>query len=433
MPDIDERAQRTMLEDHGWIPVGKPLGEGGGARVFKVVSADATTRFVAPLLCPSDIDKARPLAQDMAQTIAEIADGTQRVIAAGKVAKEEEHRTKREIEILRDVQHPNLIRMIDYDKTAAPRWYVMPVMRGGTLKDTGAKFTGNLSGVLHGMIQIADALGALHGHEKTIVHRDVKPGNIFIGDAGEWILGDPGIAYRDDGADETITRPVSKDWFPRWYDDELGHGPVTDIYMLGAVGFYLLTGQMMKPLDPTFLRKPRFDLPALFPTMPGIREVYELLLSVVSSHPETITLREGNGFAAALRALLPIVTSDAAHALSIEVQRLRAEPRQLVSYSSEHMVSGPVQALKRMPVWIPIGCDHLVVWITSDQSFSVDLWDSELPESQLQQSSGPLVADKINRMPVPIELRGRWGFLRVAGLGGAKTGTIRALTIFAAG
>ncbi len=391
---------------------------------------DATTRFVAPLLVGPDTHKAQALALDMALTIAEIADGTQPVIAAGKVAKEEEDRTKREIEILRDVQHPNLIRMIDHDKSAAPRWYVMPVMRRGTLKDTGTKLTGDLPGVVNGMIQIADALGALHWYPRRTVHRDVKPGNIFIDQTGAWILGDTGVAFREDGADPTTTRPVSKDWFPRWYDDELGHAPVTDIYMLGAVGFYLLTGQM-KPLDPTFVTKPKFDLPVLFPTTPGIREVYKLLLSVVSSDPEKIKIREGKAFAAALRELLPIVTGDAAHALSVEVQRLRAEPRQLVAYSSEHMVSGPVQALKHMPVWFPIGCDHLVVWITTDHSFSVDIWDSDVTEDP--RSSGVLIAGKINRVPVPPELRGRWAFLRMSGIDGAKTGTIKALSVFASG
>src|SRR4051812_38528261 len=108
MSEMDVDEQKELLRQNGWIAIGeKPLGEGGGARVFKVVSSEVATRFVNPLLCPPYSDNAKPLSLEMAQTIAEIAEGEVTTIAAGKVARIVGHRMKREIEILRDVQHPN--------------------------------------------------------------------------------------------------------------------------------------------------------------------------------------------------------------------------------------------------------------------------------------------------------------------------------------
>src|SRR5262249_35354156 len=150
----------------------------------------------------------------------------------------------------------------------------------------------------------------------------IKPANVFIDQHGNWILGDPGIAYRDDGADETTTRPVSKDWFPRWYDDELGHTALADIYMLGAVGFYLLTDQG-KPLDPSYIRKPRFDLPKLYPLAAGVQETYDLLCSIVKSEPSEIPFTDGAQLAGALRKLLPAVENSEIHQLRSELRRTR--------------------------------------------------------------------------------------------------------------
>jgi hypothetical protein len=115
MRDMTADEQRVLLRQHGWIPIGE-LGEGGGARVFRVVSGQTADRFVRPLLCPMDREKAVPLAHEMAQIIGEIVSGDAPAVAAAKVAKLGDFRTRREIEILRDTRHPNLIRMLDHDK-----------------------------------------------------------------------------------------------------------------------------------------------------------------------------------------------------------------------------------------------------------------------------------------------------------------------------
>jgi serine/threonine protein kinase len=248
--EVTEADQRKMLEQNGWVPTGAPLGEGGGARVFKVVPMAMIQRIAETFLLPADMDTAKKRALPAAELIAGAVSGGEILVAAGKVTKHPDERLKREIEILADVQHPHLIRMLAHDKSSAPTWYVMPVMKG-VLKER-KDFKGNVLGVLRGMLDVARALSALHHHPKRIVHRDIKPGNIFMTDDGRWILGDPGVAYRDDGKDMTTTRVWSKDWAPTWPDDKLCQSPKSDLYMLGATGLAVLVGE--KPLNPTLLK-----------------------------------------------------------------------------------------------------------------------------------------------------------------------------------
>lgn len=350
---------REVLRVNGWIAL-NPLGEGGGAYVFKVINRNVVTRLENPLRTPWDNrEAARVNAQLVAELLADILDGTETVAAAGKVAKNPDHRMKREIEILRDVQHPNLIRMLAYDQSASPSWYVMPVMRG-TLN--GRKdLSGDLAATVRGMRQVALALAALHA--KAITHRDIKPKNIFVSDDGTWILGDPGVAYRDDDGDETTTRPVSKDWAPTWYGDELARTPKADLFMLGKTALSLLVGGD-KPLDPTHLSKPKFNLPELFPSATGVREVYDLFRKLIVAESEEMPYADARQLVNALDALLPMVENAIEWRLAMELARIKQTPRTIFTYShsGQNLASGPVEGLKQVPIFIPYDCTRLIFW-----------------------------------------------------------------------
>jgi serine/threonine protein kinase len=423
--ELDEESQRKLLRMNGWIPIGT-FGQGGGARVFKVVAMDSVTRLSEPLVTATthDREKAWTQALSLAQIITEIIEGTQTVIAAGKVTtRDKDFRMKREIETLRDVQHPNLIRLLKYN-IDDPRWYVMPAMRGGTLKD--ASFLhGNLPAVVKGMIQVAGALAALHGHEKQVIHRDIKPGNIFLSDTRDWILGDPGVAYRDDGGDETQTRAVSKDWFPRWYDDQLGHTPKVDLYLLAATVLWTLIGE--KPLAPHFVRKPKFHLPSLFPNAPGIEDLYRLCTSLIVDDPEEMPYGDARDLVDVLNKLAPAINNDHGWRVEQDLRRLQKEPALIFSYHSSQKVSGSVAALRRRPIWIPKHCTRLLVWIDSEfnNEHGVEIWDDT---GQVQYAeSGVLNVGVPNGFSVPPEARGTWTLLDVRG----RSGLVEGLRVFA--
>jgi hypothetical protein len=288
----------------------------------------------------------------------------------------------------------------------------MPVMEG-TAKDAAIRLKGDFVAVVKGVIQVADALSALHSQKS--VHRDVNPG----------------VAFRDDGAEQTTTRAVSKDWFPRWYDDHLGHSTHVDVYMLGALSFYLLTADL-KPLDPTFLTKPRFDLPALFPEAQGAREVFEVLKSVVVSDPATMTMTNGAELARALRQLLPLVENSDLHKVRVELQRLRAEPKLILDHSAAGNDQGDAVSLQRAAVWIPNDCESLTVWINSkhEDSFALDI--VSVDNTKIHSTSPTLSNYRANNFPVPDELRGSWRCLCLRASGSAVgTGRVTRLSVYA--
>jgi serine/threonine protein kinase len=97
-------------------------------------------------------------------------------------------------------------------------------------------------------VEIASALA--HAHERGIVHRDVKPGNVLIGSHGEALLADFGIAYVPDADAETesdaLLGTVSY-MAPEQRISPAGVGPPADLYSLGATLYYLSTRK--NPVD----------------------------------------------------------------------------------------------------------------------------------------------------------------------------------------
>lgn len=97
-------------------------------------------------------------------------------------------------------------------------------------------------------VEVASALAL--AHERGIVHRDVKPGNVLIGSHGEALLADFGIAYVPDADAETesdaLLGTVSY-MAPEQRISPAGVGPPADLYSLGATLYYLSTRK--NPVD----------------------------------------------------------------------------------------------------------------------------------------------------------------------------------------
>lgn len=161
-------------------------------------------------------------------------------------------RFQREVQLTSQLTHPNTITIYDYGRRAnGDFYYVMEYIDGCTLFEL-VRLAGPLpSGrVLHLLTQICGSLA--EAHEAGLVHRDIKPANIMVSHRGG--LGDF-VTVLDFGlvkpmaSDEAIdlTGPGNFMGSSGFISPETVNGdaidPRSDLYSLGATGWFLLTGQ----------------------------------------------------------------------------------------------------------------------------------------------------------------------------------------------
>jgi serine/threonine protein kinase len=181
---------------------------------------------------------------------------------------------KREAQMLFDVSHPNLPKVIDtFNLPGQGQYLVMEFVEGEDLEQMLERLDGPLDEVsaLGWVKQVCEALEHLHSRTPPIIHRDIKPANIKITPTGKAMLVDFGIAKAYDPHNRTTAgaKAVTPGYSPQ---EQYGAGVTdarTDIYALGATLYHLLTGQappesIMRNLDAQ-LKPPREVIPAISP------------------------------------------------------------------------------------------------------------------------------------------------------------------------
>jgi serine/threonine-protein kinase len=115
-------------------------------------------------------------------------------------------RFRREARVAARVENPNLVGMFDYAGEAERPYIVMEYVPGGTLAD---RIAGGEPGEVDPELLARQLLSALTAiHAAGVVHRDVKPSNILLDDAGNAHLTDFGIAQPEDATQLTATGEV---------------------------------------------------------------------------------------------------------------------------------------------------------------------------------------------------------------------------------
>jgi serine/threonine protein kinase len=97
-------------------------------------------------------------------------------------------RLEREALVMAKVRHPNVLRVYGAGRTSQGPYVVTEYLRGMTLAEVEGEQ--DVEGI---GIQIADGLGAVH--EADLLHRDVKPDNVFATNKGRVVLVDFGLAF----------------------------------------------------------------------------------------------------------------------------------------------------------------------------------------------------------------------------------------------
>ena len=158
---------------------------------------------------------------------------------------------EREARHASSLNHPNICTIYEIDESDGQPFIAMELLSGQTVKERLAVSTFPIAELIDVGIQITDALGTAHGH--GVVHRDVKPANIFITDRGQAKLLDFGLAKRLslaelDAAGSTgftaagrilgTTNYMSPERLRGW---EVDHR--CDLFSVGAVLYEMMTGR----------------------------------------------------------------------------------------------------------------------------------------------------------------------------------------------
>ncbi len=169
-------------------------------------------------------------------------------------SKSARRRFEREIEIVAQLKHPNIVAI--FDSGVSPDglpYYVMEYIRGVPLTDWVRGHKPPLEDALGIFSTVCQAVN--FAHRRGVIHRDLKPSNIMVDTAGRPKVLDFGLARRMAGPIETIvsvtqavigTLPYMSPEQTRGNPDEIDIR--TDVYALGVILYELLTGHYPYPV-----------------------------------------------------------------------------------------------------------------------------------------------------------------------------------------
>lgn len=168
-----------------------------------------------------------------------------KMILPNQPSEKYKKRFQREAKILAQLSHPAIVKILDYGEFEGKSYIVMEYMAGGTLNACMGKPI-PWQDAINIILPIAQALQ--HAHHHKAIHRDVKPSNILINEAGQPMLSDFGIVKliaTDES--QSLTGTGSQVGTPHYMAPEQIRGqeidPRTDIYALGTILYEMVTGK----------------------------------------------------------------------------------------------------------------------------------------------------------------------------------------------
>jgi serine/threonine protein kinase len=281
-PDEPTRAVPSAAVVGGRYRLERMVGRGGTAEVWRATDT-SLDRVVALKLVTAPHDESAVRAADEARTLAQLS-------------------------------HPSLVQVYDAGTDTSGRpWVVMEYVEGQTLSDAIRARPLPVARVAAVGAGVADALA--HVHARSMVHRDVKPGNVLLGGDGTVKLTDFGIARLVDAAKVTSTGLMVGTAGYLAPEQVAGEpvGPPADVYALGLVLLEALTGTREYDGPPMEAAMARLHRSPVMP--PSLPTGWSGLLTAMTAR-DPLSRPTAQECADALRALMTGDSTGAAEAVT---------------------------------------------------------------------------------------------------------------------
>lgn len=234
-----------------------------------------------------------------------------------------------EFRALREVVHPNVVRVLGHDFQRGEPYFVMEYLEGGSLAEQLKGGPLDPTCAVDLIRKVAGAVQAMH-EKAGILHRDIKPGNILLTNEGEPKLADFGLAkFLDAKTVHTLSGGMLgtlRYMPPEQINGKNGAlGYPADVYGLGATLYHLLTGH------PPFVRD-------------GFDELLFAVLHDAPTDPRTIRSELTRGLSGVVMRCLE---KDPRHRYQTVAEFLAALDRW-----AESETPPPVPPLERLRRWV---------------------------------------------------------------------------------
>ncbi len=168
-----------------------------------------------------------------------------KAVRAGSSDAAREQRALAEAEAAARLAHPNIVHLYDVGRCDRGPFLIMELLRGETLD--GRLGRGPLPVREAVRIAVEIARGVAHAHAQGVVHRDLKPGNVFVCDDGQVKVLDFGLAHVF--GRESVAGGTPAYMAPEQVAGEAGDERA-DVYALGVIVHELVTGQRPSGKEP---------------------------------------------------------------------------------------------------------------------------------------------------------------------------------------
>lgn len=167
---------------------------------------------------------------------------------------ERKDRFVREVQSIKGLQHPNIIRVVDEDLATERPYFIMEFCGQGDIGKHAHIFKANPDHALNVFRQVCEAIAYAHAQNPPVIHRDIKPGNILVRSAAwDIAVSDFGLCFIED--EPRLTETSEAVGARHYMCPELEGGrarqvtPACDVYSLGKLLYWLLSGGIDLPRE----------------------------------------------------------------------------------------------------------------------------------------------------------------------------------------